>query len=576
MDRVTKNYLDTFRVEQSLEHLQDADAFELFADYCVVCDAYDDEFNVVDVHTGGGQDLGLDGIATIVNGALVSSPEEVDELLTVAGTLDVTFLVIQAKTSSGFSADQIGAFFDGVDEFFAETATLPMNESVSAARAVMQRIYENSLRFRKGKPYCRLSYVTTGQWVGDQYLQVKVDKRITNLRNTGLFSEVAFIPMGADEIQASYLRSKNSVTAEFAFSNKVLLPEIVGVTEAYLGVLPAAEFLKLISDGSGNIRKSLFTDNVRDFQDFNDVNIKIQKTLRDPEAKGRFVVLNNGVTVVTRELRTTRDKVALTDYQVVNGCQTSHVLFAEEDSITADVQVPVKIICTQDEDIISSIITANNSQTEVTVEDLFAISGFAKKLEAFLGAYGGEKRLHYERRSKQYNAVAGIKKVQIITKLQQIRAFAGMFLDEPHRASSYYTELYSQVGDRIFNENHKLEPYYTAAYAHYRLEYLFRNGSMPVYYKPARFHLLMALRHLVGGREMPALTANKVQPYCNGICETLWDVSKAIQVFKDCADIIERAAGVIGVPIDRDSVKTRGFTDAVKAETAAARARLPR
>lgn len=564
MDRVTKSYLDAFRLEQSLEQLIESDVFEHFADYCVVCDAYDDEFSVTEVHTGGGQDLGIDGIATIVNGALVTTVDEVEELLEVAGNIDVTFLLIQAKTSSNFNSEQIGSFFDGVDEFFAEHATLPMNESVAGARAVMQKIYDNSLKFRKGKPTCRLSFVTTGQWMDDQYLLAKVQKRVQRLKSTGLFSDISFTPMGADEVQASYLRSKNSVTTEFAFPNKVLLPDIVGVTEAYLGVLPATEFLKIISDGSGNIRKSLFTDNVRDFQEYNEVNLKIQKTLRDPDAKGRFVVLNNGVTVVTRELKTTRDKVALTDYQIVNGCQTSHVLFDEEASITSDVQVPVKIICTQDEEIISSIITANNSQTEVTAEDLFAISSFAKKLEAFLGAYGGEKRLYYERRSKQYNAVTGIKKVQIITKLQQIRAFAAMFLDEPHRASSYYTELYSQVGERIFSESHKLEPYYAAAYAHYRLEYLFRNGGMPVYYKPARFHLLMALRYVIGGGEMPALTANKIQPYCNAICEVLWDNTKAIEAFKDCADVIEAAASVTASPLNRDSVKTRGFTDAVK------------
>src|SRR4051812_6959076 len=90
MDRATKNYLDAFRGEQSLDHLSDADAFELFADYCVICDAYDDEFNVVDVHTDGGQDLGVDGIATIVNGALVH----------VLGYFSVTFdLIIRSPCS---------------------------------------------------------------------------------------------------------------------------------------------------------------------------------------------------------------------------------------------------------------------------------------------------------------------------------------------------------------------------------------------------------------------------------------------------------------------------------------------
>ncbi|MER5835196.1 hypothetical protein ABT116_31290, partial [Streptomyces sp. NPDC002130] len=83
MDRVTKAYLDAFRTEQSIEKLSESDAFELFADYCVISDSYDDEFNVTDVHTGGGDDLGIDGIGVIINGSLISSGEDMEGLLKV-------------------------------------------------------------------------------------------------------------------------------------------------------------------------------------------------------------------------------------------------------------------------------------------------------------------------------------------------------------------------------------------------------------------------------------------------------------------------------------------------------------
>ncbi|QGV78591.1 hypothetical protein EIZ62_10305 [Streptomyces ficellus] len=337
MDRVTKVYLDTFRQEQSIESAPESTAFELFADYCVISDAYDDEFNVTDVHTGGGNDLAIDGIGIIVNGTLVNSTDEVVGVLGVSGSLDVTFCFIQAKTSSKFSGDQISGFFDGVDEFFEESISLPVNTEVAKCRDIMQVIYESSLKFRRGKPQCRLNYVTTGQWKSDDYLAAKIRGRVNKLKDTGLFSDVVFTPMGADELHASYLRTKNSVTTEFVFPGKVLLPDISGVAEAYLGVLPAKEFIKLLTDHAGNIRKSLFNDNVRDFQEYNSVNADIQKTLRDDSSKGRFVVLNNGVTIVARELSTTRDKVAISDYQIVNGCQTSHVLFEQQEYLTDEI-----------------------------------------------------------------------------------------------------------------------------------------------------------------------------------------------------------------------------------------------
>jgi hypothetical protein len=54
--------------------------FEHFANFCVVSQDYGEEFDVDDVHTGGGDDLGMDGLAIIVNGAMVSDPTEVEDL----------------------------------------------------------------------------------------------------------------------------------------------------------------------------------------------------------------------------------------------------------------------------------------------------------------------------------------------------------------------------------------------------------------------------------------------------------------------------------------------------------------
>ncbi len=146
MDRITKSLLDAFRAEQCLPAgTPESEAFELFANYCVVSDAHDEEFDVSDVHTGGGDDLGLDGIAIVVNGVLVNSVEEVEDLLAINGYLDVSFVFVQAKGGGKFSSDQIAIFFDGVDEFFSATPKLAMNGKVANARDIMSVIYDNSV-----------------------------------------------------------------------------------------------------------------------------------------------------------------------------------------------------------------------------------------------------------------------------------------------------------------------------------------------------------------------------------------------------------------------------------------------
>lgn len=563
MDRVTKSYLQEFREEQSLgADISESDLFEYFAAYCVVSIAHEEEFDTDDVHIGGEDDLGLDGLAIVVNGVLISSVEEAQDLLKINGFLDVKFIFIQAKTSSNFSGEQIAAFFDGVEEFFADEPVLPVNEKVAAAREVMTWLYSKSVKFKRQKPVVELSFVTTGQWQGDRYLIAKAEGRTKRLEESGLFAKVEFIPLGANEIQAAYRLSKNNVTVEFTFSSKVILPEIAGVSEAYLGVVPAKEYLTLITDHSGNIRKPLFYDNVRDFQGDNPVNLEIKETLRDPVGQRRFAVLNNGITLVTRGLRTTGNKFVVTDYQIVNGCQTSHVLFDARADLGDDAHVPLKVISTDDEELINAIITATNRQTEVTADDLFAMSGFQKRLEALYDSYPGKKKLYYERRSKQYASVEGIEKVRIIGKTLQVRAFAAMFLDDAHRAARYYSDLRAQVGTKIFHDSHKLEPYYVSAYASYKLEFLFRNNLLPVYYKPARYHLLMALRYIIGGRDMPALTANKVTQYANRIADVLWVDAKVVAAFKAAVEVVDEALN--GEPLTRDVVKTQGFTDAVK------------
>jgi AIPR protein len=424
------------------------------------------------------------------------------------------------------------------------------------------RIYTKSVSFKRQRPTVEIYFVTTGQWTDDAYLTSLIAQKKKRLEDTRLFGSVVFRPWGAAEVQAAYQRSKNNVTVEFNFTSRVTLPDIQGVSEAHLGVLPASEYLSLVTDDAGNIRKPLFYDNVRDFQGENAVNREIKATLDDPTGQQRFVILNNGVTLVARDLKTTGNKFAVSDYQIVNGCQTSHVVFNERQELGSDTYIPIKVIATTDEEIISSIITATNRQTEVTADDLFAMSGFQKKLEALYESYPGKKKLYYERRSKQYASVDGIEKVRIIDKKQQVRSFAAMFLDDPHRAARYYSDLRNQVGSKIFNEAHQLEPYYVSAYAYYKLEFLFRNNQIPPYYKPARYHLLMVFRYLVASGDMPQFTANRMQKYANDLAEALWSDTKSSEIFKQAVEIIDKALGE--QKLTRDLVKTQSFTDAVK------------
>jgi hypothetical protein len=155
----------------------------------------------------------------------------------------------------------------------------------------------------------------------------------------------------------------------------------------------------------------------------------------------------------------TGNKFYIEDYQIVNGCQTSHVIWHNREHLDDSVMVPLRLIATQDEEVIAAIIKATNRQTEVKEEQLLALSDFQKKIEAYFGSFELSKRLYYERRSRQFTAVS-IEKTRIITPSNLIRAYASMFLDEPHRTTRNYKALLDRVGTAIFGATPEVSPHF--------------------------------------------------------------------------------------------------------------------
>lgn len=565
MDRITTALLGEFSTEHALEHLEESQRFEHLASYLCVGRHISETFETGDVVVGDGGDTGIDAIAIIVNGALVTDAELVAELEETNGYLDATFVFVQAERSSGFDTAKIGQFLFGVQDFFSDKPALPRNQSVKDAAEVMAALYQRVSKFKRGNPACRLYYVTTGKWTADPNLEARRKNAADDLQAMALFRDVEFSPIGADSIQKLYNQTKNAVSREFTFASRTVVPEMPGVAEAYIGLLPAKEFLSIVEDEGGELLRGIFYDNVRDWQDYNAVNSEIRETLGNAAMRGRFALMNNGITVIAKTLRATGNKFYIEDFQVVNGCQTSHVLHDQRSVIDDSVLVPLRLIGTQDEDVTASIVKATNRQTEVKEEQLLALSDFQKRLETFFATYPEAQRLYYERRSRQYNSVSGIEKTRIVTPGSLIRAFASMFLEEPHRTTRSYAALRSMLGKGIFGPNHKLEPYYVSALALYRLEYLFRNQALDAKYKPARYHILLAARLLLTAEGPPSATANVMLKYCNSLLTTLSDPAKAQSVMLKAAEAVNLVAAG---NFDRDNIRTEPFTDGLKIKCA--------
>lgn len=499
-----------------------------------------------------------------VNGRLADDADYIDDVLALNGYLDAEFIIVQAKSASSFDGAAIIALGDNlINEVFSSTQKLPVNDEVKKLIEIKDRILNNASRL-KDNPVCRVYYVCTGNWTDDAYLVEAIKRKRQDLLDTNLFSQVFFEPLGARQVQALYRATKTSISREVKFEKLITLPTIDGVSASYLGVLPVKEFLKLLADDDGDIIKSVFVDNVRDFQGENPVNADIAKTITDG-LFDQFVLRNNGITVVARDIRVTSSQYVLEDYQIVNGCQTSHVIFANQHLITGDLFVPIKLIHTVSDDVAQSIIKSTNKQTNVEENDLLALTQFQRDLEDFYAGVSGDTKLYYERRAKQYASDGAIEKSRIVTIGNQLKSFASMFLDSPNQASRYQGTLLKTVKDRVFQSSHKPEAYFVSALAAYRFEIALRklaNEERDI--RPFKYFMLYAFRTRFETEEFPGAGGKKIAAYSNALKDHLADTTKAKLAFDETVVIVREALANTGLPVARDSAKSRPLVEEVK------------
>lgn len=564
MDRMTKILVE--ELAKSVDHENDKleDKFETFVNYTIVTSIHSKSFDTNTISTGGGNDTGIDGIAIIVNDKLIENCDEIIEIIDNGFKLKVEYLFIQSKTTEGFKSAEIGQFTHGILDFFSENPKIVRNEEIEKFAEISNFLIDNSAHMQQ-TPSCKVYYVTLGRLVEDTNLDNRIESGKQDLLNTNIFNSVSYQRLGAAEICKIYRKTKDAVSSTINFSSKVALPTIEGVDEAYVGVLPLSEFAKIIKDENGKI-KNVFDDNVRDFQGIgNPVNEKIDNTLSG-EQPNLFSVLNNGVTIVASSLVSVSNNFTLTDYQIVNGCQTSNVLASyTENEELKDLSVPLKLIVTENEEVKTQITIATNSQTAIRQDQLSALSNFLRNLEHYYNSIEeGEGKLFFERRARQYASDSRVQKNRITTIQIQIKTFAAMFLREPERVTSYYGAMVKQIQKEdkpIFIEGQRFETYYLGGLAYYRMTSLFTKGLIDKKYKKVKFFVLMMFNAIAGKKKDISKQLNSkktVQAYCNPIIQILLDEKKSLAVFIKALNAIDLS----GLNIeDNASIKVKSATE---------------
>lgn len=542
MDLVIQGYLKRFVDEFGLDKKEIDNNFEKLCYYAILNNelSHLDDNDLEEISIG--KNKGIDGICIAIDGRIVTSISDVEDLKDAKRYFEASIYFIQAKTSSKFSDSQIANFCDTTIDFFSKKPQYKMTPKAKEYHDIYLGLIKLLPLLKSFN--CKLFYCSTGVWQDGTTCDTTIKMKKDQLVKNGSFkdNDVAIVTVDKEKLCKLYDRAAQPLNTTFAFSKKTTLKKIDNVQESYIGILPFAEFRRIISDEGSEKLRPLFSDNVRDFLglDENKVNESIYKTL-DEKQFSLFQLLNNGITIIAETNKGRGDQFILSNYQIVNGCQTSNVLFMNRnlDGID-DLFIPVKLIITANEDIRDKIIVSTNNQTQIKEEQLLALTSFQKGLEQFYKNMGDG--LYYERRKAQYSYDPSIKKKTIVDIREQIKTYVAMFLEEPHVVSGYFGKVYKERSGQIFQRNHKYEPYYLSGLTHYKFKTLINSKKIERKYNKARYHIFMLLRKIAEPNKKVDPSSNKIKEYSNNIIKFLKNDKECLKYFLKAIKIIDSSA----------------------------------
>jgi len=472
-----KNLLDLYRKEHAGNDNRDGVIFERMLIQAIIendspnCISNDeallDEICVDDYY-----DSGIDGICIRVNGHIITSLDMLTFVINNDKTINsCEIILIQSKCKDAFELKEISTFILGVQNFLEPVSSRKLNSKVQKWFNIKNEILENiqywnemsHIKVRLFYAAANASWNNSSEILGSFETMKKGVERFEN----GIYQIDS--PVFIDEKRLQKIAVNDNET----FSAKIELqgtPLQLSGDESVMGcaaIINATDLLGiLIDETTGNLKRGLFEENVRDYQGNTNVNISIKETIKTaPES---FILRNNGITILANRLEYPNlNSVRITNPQIVNGCQTCSVIYyAYKDGLDlSKVKVFARIISTNETETINSIVSANNNQNQVHDMINEITKEYHKKLELFFRNYedtSEQKHVYYERRSKSL-ANENICGYQRCTFRSMIQSAVAVWFDSPYEAIGSEQVLLSQYRNQIFSDNQKEICYYASA-----------------------------------------------------------------------------------------------------------------
>ena len=564
---IIASYVEEFIHDNEIEKPYSLDKHTVFEDYMndLILSSYTNDQNASykDMQTENA--FGIDGVAIFVSDKLISNIRDFNSVTEGLRNFDVTFYFTQVKTTPKYERNCITDFLTGVFRFFnfgEEKCSIPeLQEFGELAR----HIYSKGNKF-KNQPKLELKFVCLSARkidLSDQHLKEDIEIGIRKLVDLNLFHNFPNIEfLGITEIME--LHAKNTTALEVTVSlTKSLIPypkdQSNKIKSSYYGLIKLIEFIDILTDNNGivrNLRKRIFNDNIRYYLGSDErleVNSSMKEQLLDSNKRYLFGLLNNGITIICDEIKLISDELTLINFQVVNGCQTSNVIYEcieelnkKNNAEKEEIYLPIRLIATEDDETKNDIIIATNSQTPLRPEQLIALTPIQKAIEVFYNQKRDLNKfdLFYERRTEQYRD-ENIQKSKIINIPYQIKSASALYFDLPHEVSGQYGKVERNTKNLLFKENdlNYLNSYYVSGLAWYRVERFVTNSEMGKKYRRARWHIIMLLKYYLCDINNIELAINKKSEINSKVIERhLLDEDECHRILSALIEIINEYA----------------------------------
>lgn len=574
MNPVIKAQLREFAKTNSLETIGLERQFEIYSIFSVIRGLLGESVDAYDIHLAG-DEFGVDGIGILIQGEAVHNREDAEEKLNLINNPLIEFVFFQAKTSASFDYGDISKFFDAISGFL-EGSLKHESQVVDNLIGAMEAIYERGVGKRNPRLSCY--YISTGNYEEPTLIEALRSKFRKELEEKNIFETktLAIQMVGARDLQQWYRAATTAVEVEIDFPRNVVLPSNSHVEEAYIGYIDAENLLSLYTvkdteDDIARVNRAVFFDNIRDYDPKSKINLSIKNSVLEGGG-AEFIFRNNGITVVSKNIDRTGDRFRLEDFQIVNGCQTSNIIFdliygentdvSKSTSLKTTIQVPFRLIGSKDDEFVSSIIVGTNRQNSVRDEQFWALRPFMKNFEEYCRSLDSEEIIYFERRDNQYWN-QNVERTRVMQPSVLMKAVAACLLFQPQRAARDYRGILSEYEDKIFLDNQDVRIYHAVAYLYYRIEFLWRNQRIENDYKTFRYYILAGIGlRVTQAKDVFSLKKGKIANVASKLISLCKDEDALKDEVSYIVNIVESQLKNMGVIMQekvRDTIRSETF-----------------